>query len=54
MRSQIDCVHPYLPRKTFDIKTRAVAAIRQDKHNHEIASEYRLRTLSGRYESVRA
>ena len=36
MRSQIDCQDPRLPRKTFDIKTRATISVRLDRLNHEV------------------
>ena len=37
MRSQLDCYNPRLPGSgVFDIKTRAVVAIRQDVYNHVV------------------
>lgn len=37
-RSQLDCRNEYLPGNgTFDIKTRAVVAVRQDRLNHAVS-----------------
>jgi hypothetical protein len=38
MRSQIDAYNHQMPKKTFDIKTRAVISIRQDRLNSEVRS----------------
>ncbi|KAI8929441.1 mitochondrial protein Pet127-domain-containing protein [Entophlyctis helioformis] len=51
LRAQIDCQHPALPGKTFDLKTRATLAIRMDQENYESNLGYRLRKLTGLYES---
>jgi Mitochondrial protein Pet127 len=39
-RSQLDCQNGFLPRTTFDIKTRAVAAVRFDRLNHVVCVLY--------------
>lgn len=51
LRSQLDCIDPRLPNKTFDIKTRAVIAIRLDQKNYEDNSGYALRRAHGLLES---
>ncbi|KAJ8097321.1 mitochondrial protein Pet127-domain-containing protein [Lipomyces tetrasporus] len=54
LRSQQDCMDPRLPNGgTFDLKTRAVAAVRYDMdHIHEVGETgYQLKTLHGKYES---
>ncbi|KAK9485346.1 mitochondrial protein Pet127-domain-containing protein [Lipomyces starkeyi] len=54
LRSQQDCMDPRLPNGgTFDLKTRAVAAVRYDiEHIHEVGETgYQLKTLHGKYES---
>ncbi|KAK9238442.1 mitochondrial protein Pet127-domain-containing protein [Lipomyces kononenkoae] len=54
LRSQQDCMDPRLPNGgTFDLKTRAVAAVRYDiGHIHEVGETgYQLKTLHGKYES---
>ncbi|CEH16591.1 UNCHARACTERIZED [Ceraceosorus bombacis] len=51
MRSQLDCMDPRLPRRTFDLKTRAVHAVRLDRANWVESGGYRLRKLNGAYES---
>lgn len=51
MRSQIDCADPRLPNAKFDLKTRAVIAIRMDAANYLQNIPYRLRSLQGLYES---
>lgn len=51
LRSQIDCQHPNLPNKTFDIKTRATICIRMDPEGIEEYGVYRLEKLFGPYES---
>ena len=47
MRSQLDCQDSRLPKKTFDIKTRATIAIRRDQLNFEKASGYQISTARG-------
>ncbi|PWN96183.1 Pet127-domain-containing protein, partial [Tilletiopsis washingtonensis] len=51
MRSQLDCSDERLPRRTFDLKTRAVAAVRQDRANWVEAGGYAIRQLDGAHES---
>ncbi|KAE8271674.1 hypothetical protein A4X09_0g677 [Tilletia walkeri] len=51
MRSQLDCYDPRLPNKTFDLKTRAVVAIRQDRANWVESSGYQIRSNLGLIES---
>lgn len=48
VRSQIDCWNPLLPKKTFDIKSRAVFPVRLDPSGHESYSDYRLYKLTGK------
>ncbi|KAF8500917.1 mitochondrial protein Pet127-domain-containing protein [Russula emetica] len=52
LRSQLDCSHSRLPGTgVFDIKTRAVTAIRHDLLNFEENSGYQIRTIRGLIES---
>ncbi|KAF9427875.1 hypothetical protein BGZ94_003959 [Podila epigama] len=51
LRSQLDCVDPRLPGKTFDLKTRAAVAIRLDVQNYEQNQGYQLRKSHGILES---
>lgn len=51
MRSQLDCSDDRLPRKTFDLKTRAVIAVRQDRANWVESSGYQIRHATGLFES---
>lgn len=51
MRSQLDCYDPRLPNKTFDLKTRAAVAVRQDRANWIESSGYQIRTNLGLIES---
>lgn len=51
MRSQLDCYDERLPRKSFDLKTRAVIAIRQDRANWAESSGYMIRHQTGTSES---
>ena len=51
MRSQLDCSDPRLPRKTFDLKTRAVVAVRNDRANWVESSGYQIRHSTGLLES---
>lgn len=51
MRSQLDCHDPRLPRKTFDLKTRASIGIRNDRANYVEGSGYQIRRATGVVES---
>jgi hypothetical protein len=51
LRSQLDSHHPSLDRKTFDVKTRAVMAIRNDLANYKENTWYEISKLKGLYES---
>ena len=51
MRSQIDAADSRLPNAKFDLKTRAVIAIRMDAANYLQNLPYRIRSLQGLYES---
>lgn len=51
MRSQLDCSDDRLPRRTFDLKTRAVIAVRQDRANWVESSGYMIRHNTGVSES---
>lgn len=51
MRSQLDCIDDRLPRKTFDLKTRAVASVRFDRANWSQAGGYQINHLNGLWES---
>ncbi|KAF8340535.1 mitochondrial protein Pet127-domain-containing protein [Cantharellus anzutake] len=52
MRSQLDCHDPRLPGTgVFDIKTRAVVAIRLDLANYEENSSYLIKSMTGQYSS---
>ncbi|RKP23627.1 mitochondrial protein Pet127, partial [Syncephalis pseudoplumigaleata] len=51
LRSQLDCYDESLPRKTFDLKTRAALAIRMDHENYMEYEGYRIKQLNGMYES---
>lgn len=51
MRSQLDCCDERLPRRTFDLKTRAVIAVRQDRANWVESSGYMIRHTNGVFES---
>lgn len=51
MRSQLDCVDDRLPRRTFDLKTRAVVAVRMDRANWVESSGYMIRHNTGVNES---
>ena len=52
MRSQLDCFDSRLPRKTFDLKTRAVCSIRYDGANPDLERDlYQIWRLKGEYES---
>nr|CDI56386.1 related to PET127-component of mitochondrial translation system [Melanopsichium pennsylvanicum 4] len=51
MRSQLDCHDPRLPRKTFDLKTRASIGIRNDRANYVEGSGYQIRRAKGVLES---
>ena len=51
LRSQLDCHHQNLPRKIFDLKTRATIPIRLDVENYQNYLNYRLRKPTGLFES---
>ncbi|KAG1177788.1 hypothetical protein G6F70_003021 [Rhizopus microsporus] len=51
LRSQLDCYHPNLKRKTFDLKTRAAIPVRLDVKNYEKYVGYRINRYRGYYES---
>lgn len=51
LRSQLDCQDARLPRKTFDLKTRATLPIRMDVNNYKSHLGYRLTTAQGKFGS---
>lgn len=51
LRSQIDCKHPYLPRKVFDLKTRATVAVRLNAEDYADFVNYRVFRLNGMWNS---
>lgn len=52
MRSQLDCYDSRLPGNgTFDLKTRAVCAIRHDRESDASQSTYQIWKMKGKYES---
>lgn len=52
MRSQLDCYDSRLPGNgTFDLKTRAVCAIRHDRESDASLSTYQIWKMKGKYES---
>jgi len=51
IRSQLDCFDPRLPRKTFDLKTRATLPIRMDIPNYKDHLHYKLETMHGLFGS---
>ncbi|KAJ3046269.1 hypothetical protein HDV00_000082 [Rhizophlyctis rosea] len=51
MRAQIDCHHPDLPKKTFDLKTRSTIAIRMSPHKYAELLSYRIKEDKGLFES---
>ncbi|KAI9245575.1 mitochondrial protein Pet127-domain-containing protein [Sporodiniella umbellata] len=51
LRSQLDCHHPSLSRKTFDLKTRAAIPVRLDVSNYKKYVGYSLKKNKGLYES---
>ncbi|PKI84600.1 Pet127p [Malassezia vespertilionis] len=51
MRSQLDCQDLRLPRKTFDLKTRAVVSVRHDRANYVEAGGYQIDHVNGLWES---
>lgn len=52
MRSQLDCYDPRLPGNgTFDLKTRAVCAVRQDRASDASKNTYQIWREEGDYES---
>ncbi|OAP56835.1 hypothetical protein AYL99_08947 [Fonsecaea erecta] len=52
LRSQLDAHDPRLPGTgMFDLKTRAVAAVRMMVHNHEVGAGYQIKERFGTWES---
>lgn len=51
LRSQLDCHDPRLPKKYFDLKTRATLPVRMDVYNYQDYLSYKLHRLHGLYES---
>ncbi|KAJ3296782.1 hypothetical protein HK104_001198 [Borealophlyctis nickersoniae] len=51
LRAQLDCQHPNLPKKSFDLKTRAALAIRMDPANYAENTGYKVTQLQGLYQS---
>ncbi|KAJ3371362.1 hypothetical protein GGF31_003285 [Allomyces arbusculus] len=51
LRAQLDCIDPRLPRKTFDLKTRAALAVRMDADNYAENTRYHLRYSHGLFAS---
>lgn len=51
LRSQLDCHDNRLPKKSFDLKTRATLPIRMDVRNYRDYLSYRLHRTHGLYES---
>ncbi|KAI8579361.1 hypothetical protein K450DRAFT_242879 [Umbelopsis ramanniana AG] len=51
LRSQLDCYHSKLPRRVFDLKTRAVIPIRMDQANYSNYLGYSLTKQQGMLES---
>ncbi|TPX61683.1 hypothetical protein PhCBS80983_g00912 [Powellomyces hirtus] len=47
LRAQIDCYHPDLPHKTFDLKTRATLAVRMNPATCKENLDYKLNLLRG-------
>lgn len=51
VRSQLDCYDDRLPRKTFDLKTRATLPVRMDITNYKSHLDYRLHSNHGLFGS---
>lgn len=51
LRAQLDAFDERLPRKTFDIKTRATHPIRHDVYNFSKHTGYQIKTEMGLFES---
>ncbi|KAJ3395143.1 hypothetical protein HDU84_002717 [Entophlyctis sp. JEL0112] len=47
LRSQLDCHDDRLPKKTFDLKTRATVVVRMDPENYKDNTDYTLSRLEG-------
>jgi len=47
IRSQLDCVHPDLPKKVFDLKSRATHAIRYNMERFREATGYQILKIVG-------
>ena len=51
LRSQLDCQDPRLPKRTFDLKTRAALPVRMDVHNFEHYRDYHVVASHGLFDS---
>ncbi|PVV05373.1 hypothetical protein BB560_000095 [Smittium megazygosporum] len=51
IRSQIDCRHDSLRKKSFDIKSRAVVSIRHNIEKYKEFNGYQIKTEKGKWES---
>ncbi|KAI8344728.1 mitochondrial protein Pet127-domain-containing protein [Chlamydoabsidia padenii] len=51
LRSQLDCYHSLLPRRTFDLKTRAIMPIRLDIPHYQDYYNYKLEQHRGMFYS---
>ncbi|KAJ3217489.1 hypothetical protein HDU67_007852 [Dinochytrium kinnereticum] len=51
LRSQLDCMDPRLPKRSFDLKTRATLPIRMDPGNYKDYLQYKLKKTYGLLES---
>ncbi|KAJ9080142.1 hypothetical protein DSO57_1028096 [Entomophthora muscae] len=51
LRAQLDCADKRLPRKIYDLKTRAALPIRLDQSNYKDYLSYDIKTLHGVHES---
>ncbi|KAI8907159.1 mitochondrial protein Pet127-domain-containing protein [Gorgonomyces haynaldii] len=49
LRAQLDCYHPDLPKKTFDLKTRATHPIRMDVMHYEEHVGYKIKQQTGKW-----
>lgn len=51
LRSQLDCQDPRLPKRTFDLKTRAALPVRMDVYNFEKYRDYHIVANHGLFNS---
>jgi len=51
VRAQLDCHHPKLENKVFDVKTRAAMPLRYDLEHYKQHTQYRITKLRGLFES---